>query len=78
MVGLSTEASLPARVAEPWGWSPPAIAASSRGTFLAPGDGYEDLSPFILEGVEGEDMEAEEWHLKGKCALGQFLLCFGD
>lgn len=33
------------------------------GVLPALGDGREGLPPFILEGAEGEEMEAEEWNL---------------
>lgn len=63
-VGSSAGASRPSSTVEPRGRPPLAIASSSsRGTMLVPRDGHEDVPPFILEGVEGEEMEAKEWHL---------------
>jgi hypothetical protein len=37
--------------------------SSSEEALPVPGDGRGGLPPFILEGVEGEEMEADEWHL---------------
>lgn len=67
--GVSGAAALATATAEPLApLLPPLVVSSSSpvvvlSVLAAPRRDLENLPPFILEGSEGEEMEAEEWHL---------------